>query len=130
MKGQAGIETVFGVSLLVIFLVFAFSISVSKSSESQFTKTYLGVQKVCYEIKNIINQVSSDGFGIATQFTIPNKIDSFDYNLTVDSNKKTLTLEWNGNLFSCTVLTKDVTNGPIQKGTRIFRNIDGVVIIG
>ena len=129
MKGQTGLETLFGVSLLIIFLVFAFSVSVSKNSESQFTKTYLEAQKVCYEIKNIINQVSSDGFGTAIQFTMPNKIDSFDYNLTVDSNNKVLTLEWNGNLFSCTLLTKDVTNGHIQKGTIIFKNIDGVVKI-
>lgn len=130
MKGQTGLETLFGVSLLIIFLVFAFTVSVSKNSESQFTKTYLEAQKVCYEIKNIINQVSSDGFGTAIQFAIQNKIDSFDYNLTIDSDNKTLTLEWNGNLLSCTLLTKDVTNGPIQKGTKIFRNIDGVVIIG
>ena len=134
MKGQAGIETLFGVSLLLIFLVFAFVTSVSKSSETQFAQTYLEAQKICYEIKNIINQISSYSFGAAVQVIIPNKIDSTDYNLTVDSNNKTLTIEWSNNLFSCTILTPNVTNNThnkftIAKGTKTFKNSNGVVII-
>jgi len=129
MKSQAGLETLFGVGLLLILLTFAFTFSLSKSSESKFASTYLEARKICEEIKTTINQVYANGFGFATSFNIPNKLASSDYNLTIFAANKTITLEWSGNLFSCTLFTPSVTNGTISKGLRTFKNVDGVVSI-
>ncbi|MBI2084716.1 MAG: hypothetical protein HYT70_03860 [Candidatus Aenigmarchaeota archaeon] len=133
MKGQVGLEAIFIISFLTIFLIFSLVFNLSKGSEVDFTKTYLGVQKVCYEIKSNFNHVSSNGFGSAVKFTIPNKIESKEYNLIVDSDNKILTFDWENSSYSCTFFSI-VTNGSyskfnLTKGDKIFKNIFGVVVI-
>lgn len=134
MKAQTGLETLFVAGIGIVILLLAFLSYVSKSSEVNFTRNFLDAQKTCYEIKNIVNQISTNGFGSATKFTIPKKIGLADYNLTIDSPNKTITIEWDGNLFSCTALTQNITNGThgkffLKEGDRIAKNSDGVVVI-
>lgn len=129
MKSQAGLETLFGVSLLVILLIFAFTFSLSKSSETRFANAYLEARKICDELRTTVNQVYANGFGFAASFNIPNKLALADYNLTIYATNKTITLEWDGNLFSCTLFTPSVTNGTISKGLKTFKNVNGVVLI-
>lgn len=135
MKGQATFETIIAIGLLLIILVFSYTINSSKNSETKFTSTYLEAQKICYKIKNSINQVHSDGLGTVTRIDMPTKIDTSSYNITVNSTNQIVTINWENNSFSCVILTANVTNSTghgsfsLNQSNKIIKNTDGVVII-
>jgi len=134
MKSQTGLETLFVIGLVIVVLVFAVVSYISKGTEVDFAKRYLEAQKICFEIKNIINQVTSDGFGIAVKFNVPKKLVATDYNLSIDSESKTITISWDNNSFSCNFLTQNVTNSThgkffLNKVDNVAKNSDGIVII-
>lgn len=133
MKSQTGLETLLVISLVIVVLVFAFVSYISKGSEVDFTQKHLEAQKICFEIKNIINQVASDGFGSAVKFNLPKKLITSDYNASIDSNNKIVTILWDKNSFSCSFFTQNVTNSTHNQfflnKTSVAKNSDGVVVI-
>lgn len=134
MKAQSGLETFVAVSIIIVIVILSLITYLTKSPEVEFTKGYLAAQKICYDVKNIINQVSADGFGSAVKFSVPNNLENLDFNLTVNSTTKIITIEWDKNLYSCTMLTQNVTNSThllfqLKKGEVVAKNIDGVVVI-
>ncbi len=134
MKAQSGLETFIAVSIVIVILISSLVAYKIKNSEVEFTRVYFAAQNICFETKNIINQISVDGSGTAVKFSVPSMLENSDFNLTVNSTGKIIIVEWNSNLYSCTIITQNVTNSSypiflINKGDNVVRNSNGVVII-
>lgn len=135
MKGQSGIEALMAVALIILLLIFSVVTYAKKRSEIDFTREHMEAQKICYEIKNTINQIFADGPGSNLVLNISNKLEGNDFNITVNAPDKIIAIEWDGNVFSCSITTQNVTNSTssyifnIGNGTRTIKNIEGVVTI-
>jgi len=137
MKSQAGLETLMVFGILIFILAFAIVSYIDKSGDVQFTREYLEANKICYSLKSVINQLTSDSFGSAINFNIPNKLELSDYNLTVYPQARLLVTRWKKYSISCSIFTPNVTNSSggiyssftINSGNRLANNTDGVVVI-
>lgn len=137
MKGQAGIETLLVFGFLIFLLAFAIVSYINRSSDIQSTREYLEANKICYSLKNIINQLASDSFGSSVKFNVPNKLELSDYNLTLYPQNRILVINWKKYSITCSIFTQNVTNSTggiytsfiVSKGDRLANNTDGVVFI-
>lgn len=134
MKAQTGIETLFILAFFILVFVMAFTVYIDRYSDIQFTKTYLGARKNCHTVKNVIDQLVTNGYGSAIKFFIPNKVGDSDYTLSVNALDNTILVVWGNSSVSCGISTKNVTNTSanyfyIKKGENIGENKEGNIII-
>ncbi len=135
MKGQSGFEVLIAISLVLILLIFSIIAYVTKRGEVDFTREHIEAQTICFEIKNVINQIFSDGPGANLPLNVSSKLEDNDFNVTVNSPSRSISVEWKGNVFSCTMVVQNVTNSTFSKifniksGTSTIKNVEGVVVI-
>lgn len=134
MKGQIGLETIIIVAAIITLFIFSFMLYVNRTSDVGFVNTFLEAERICRTIENTINQVASDGHGTSVQINIPSKLESEDYNITIDSANRMIFIKLGNNIFSCQIITQNVTNSThglfdVKKGFNLIKNSGGNVII-
>jgi len=138
MKAQVGIETLMIATILILLLVFSLISYVNRNNEISSVKEYLEAKKICRNVQNTINQLASNSYGASVKLTIPDKLETLNYSLSVYAQDKLILISWKNTSTSCSLLTQNVTNATgyvfsqfsINKGdNQAFVDGDGTIVI-
>lgn len=126
MKGQSSIEFIILVSFVMLsFIVFSAFIYQNYAEKNQDKKNIL-VNNVIYEIEEEIRLAESSSDGYTREFSIPNKIENSEYNVSIIEDM--LYIKTSDNKFS-SALRISLINGQVKIGTNIISKQGGLVYI-
>ena len=117
---------------MIIFVVFIIMVTIVAVAVTQNSNTVLSSTldmesgKTLSLAKSKLDTVFLEGDGFSTNFTLPQKIMSYDYTISMDS--RYLALDVNNQTFWATLLTNN-TAGSLRKGENMARNVNGRIVI-
>jgi type II secretory pathway pseudopilin PulG len=94
-RGQAGVELMITIAMILIIFLGILSLSSQQSTRSEITQNNLEAQKVLHRISTSINQVYLAGDGVTKTVWLPTSLDSGkEYNLTIYPSSHKVVLVW------------------------------------
>lgn len=132
-KGQLELEMLIAMAILTFFLVSFLVFYMVKEKDVFYLNNYLEARKICFDLKNTVENIFSGGNGTRINFTIPEKLNGQDYKIKVDSSAKIIRISWDDKVYSCFV-SANVSNKThvyfeIPKGKNFGYNYEGSVLI-
>lgn len=127
-KGQSSIEFLTLVIFAMILFALFYGEVLKKNNEVLINKIDAEGSLIVDKVANEINIAITQGDGYSKDFSLPEKIYSYDYNITTSSNM--VFVEWIRNekqdSKSSRIIIENVT-GLFKAGTNTIRNVYGVV---
>lgn len=134
MKGQLGVETLIVLSFLIFFLLVIIVFYADRSQDVAYLNNYLEARKICFDLKNAIEDVTTLGNGTIINFSLPQMLNNeVIYEVRVDSSQNIGRILWENRTYTCPIVA-NVTNRThlyfnISKGWNSIYNYEGRVII-
>ncbi len=134
MKGQSSIEMIIMVGIVLIFFGISFAWYINSNIDIIKSSEILKAKELCREVGDVINNVIATGMNTVDKFTLPSRLDSTNYNLTIFAPSRVVHVAVKGAGIYCSVLTTNVTNGTnsifeLKPGNYKAKNMNGVVNI-
>lgn len=121
-QAQTAIEFVFLVGLAFTIVIIFSVVSRNQISDLSDEKEFILVKDLAFKVQNEINLAARVEDGYSREFTIPQKLETIDYTISINDN--VLIVETDNH---DQVLIIPRVNGSVQKGTNIIRKIEGVI---
>jgi hypothetical protein len=131
VRGQSGVELIFGVSVIILVFLIAVLIAIDKTAESSRVKTLLDAQRIAVSVKDNINMINEEGRGYYAYFSLPEQIQGgYDYDIVIKNN--VLEIVWEDNAWTTKLIPSNVTVYCLSKESilknRVFYGQNGIEI--
>jgi hypothetical protein len=104
LKGQASVEVLIAVSILLIILAFAFNTYIERKREVDWSEEFLDAKSECYKTSSLISRVRANGKNFLEIATF------IDYKISIYGDLRSIGVFWDSGSTYCTFSTVNVTN--------------------
>ncbi len=130
VKGQAAIELLAVLSLLIIISAFLIFVEADRESQVVSDKLRIDAKSVSETAAQEINTAAIVGDGYQHSFSLPQTIAySTDYNVSIEQSTQTLSALWGEGLFQSSIIVTSNVSGNFSKGINSVKNQNGEIII-
>lgn len=129
MRGQAAIEFMFFIAIIIILLTVAFVFSSGANADTTNLGRKFEAENVCQHFATLISTVATSGNGTVVEYLLPPYIGGNNYTVYVNGSTITITVDYTRGSQTCPVPTANFTSIVIANRTGFIRNLgDGVFI--
>ena len=129
MKGQAGIEFMILMSvMLTIVLIFVWN-GLSTRQRVFEAKTNVKAQEFCDYIAFEINSAVKAGDGYKRNFNVENELFGIS-DFTINVSEYSVFVDWDGKSVTSSIVIRNITNGVIERGKKYsIENKNGEIYV-
>jgi hypothetical protein len=127
MKGQAGIEFLVFVSILVLIFTFVLWNDASLQNQLNGIKMNVEAKNFCDKIAFEINSAVRSGNGYSRKFYVEKEFFGVS-NFQISTGDYSIFIDWNKGSTSSNIIIKNIT-GAINKGFNFIENRDGEIYV-
>jgi len=127
-KAQVSMEFMALISLMVLIFVAYTPFFWQQQKEIQDHSEYMMAKRILSSVKKEVDTAVMFGDGYTRNFTVPSTISGIDYGITVNEEKKMVTLFWKDKITYEFLIAHNITGNPVPGQKNKIENRDDVIV--